>query len=583
MNFKNMKQILLFLSLVFAQSALVAQVKTAGVNYSVGAPAWTPSVNTASELAIDTVSKRLYLWNRNTGAWDIQGRGVDQTSGSTPPAYTPNQTDSYLALNNANPPELYAWTGSAWAKVGGTVQTIDTFSVSGSIVSLSLSGDGQPARTVTLPGTTISGLTDNYITRANGTNNIENSSLFDNGTQVGFNTNSPEATFHVKKSDVSGSAAAGSFAFLLEDGVTNAVLGLQTDMSRNAEITFGDQWNLSDAGIRYNLSTSATHRKKMQFFVDGRALGAMTIDSTRKIGINNDTPQAQLHVNQTDVSGDFPAGWAVGVEHNSDDVVVGLKTNSIRSNRLWFGDNTNNALGGILYYGSTHGSLPNHMQLWSAGAARVWLDEAGRLGIGVDPAARLHVQGSGSTSATNNLLVTNSAAAPVIKGQDDRKVTIGYNLDFTESSTAVGNGATVINSNAQALTIGAGSSNFNFSAGSVANIVSNGNTVLRAFPSATNCVSIGAATNPSYTLDVLGSSGNLGVRGNALFGADGTAATSRVDIIGANGYSQVRLRTAYTPTSTADTNGNTGDISWDANYFYVKTAAGWKRSALTTW
>lgn len=57
---------------------------------------------------------------------------------------------------------------------------------------------------------------------------------------------------------------------------------------------------------------------------------------------------------------------------------------------------------------------------------------------------------------------------------------------------------------------------------------------------------------------------------------------SLIDINGDNGYSQLRLRTSYTPTSTADTNGNTGDFSWDDDYFYIKTSEGWKRSALST-
>lgn len=60
------------------------------------------------------------------------------------------------------------------------------------------------------------------------------------------------------------------------------------------------------------------------------------------------------------------------------------------------------------------------------------------------------------------------------------------------------------------------------------------------------------------------------------------APTSKLDIAGDSGYSQLRLRTTYTPSSSADTNGNTGDFSWDSNYFYIKTAAGWKRAALTT-
>jgi len=60
------------------------------------------------------------------------------------------------------------------------------------------------------------------------------------------------------------------------------------------------------------------------------------------------------------------------------------------------------------------------------------------------------------------------------------------------------------------------------------------------------------------------------------------APTSKLDIAGDSGYSQLRLRTTYTPASSADTNGNTGDFSWDGNYFYIKTPTGWKRAALTT-
>lgn len=39
---------------------------------------------------------------------------------------------------------------------------------------------------------------------------------------------------------------------------------------------------------------------------------------------------------------------------------------------------------------------------------------------------------------------------------------------------------------------------------------------------------------------------------------------------------------AYTPTSTADSYGSEGDITYDDDYVYIKTSAGWKRSALST-
>jgi len=72
------------------------------------------------------------------------------------------------------------------------------------------------------------------------------------------------------------------------------------------------------------------------------------------------------------------------------------------------------------------------------------------------------------------------------------------------------------------------------------------------------------------------------LRGNVAFGVSDNNPTAKVDIQGSYGYNQLRLRTSYTPTSSADSNGNTGDISWDNDYIYVKTTVGWKRSALTT-
>jgi len=72
------------------------------------------------------------------------------------------------------------------------------------------------------------------------------------------------------------------------------------------------------------------------------------------------------------------------------------------------------------------------------------------------------------------------------------------------------------------------------------------------------------------------------VKGNGTVGVGVTVPTSQLDILGRQGYSQFRLRTSYTPSSSSDPNGNTGDFAWDANYIYVKTATGWKRSALTT-
>ncbi len=69
-------------------------------------------------------------------------------------------------------------------------------------------------------------------------------------------------------------------------------------------------------------------------------------------------------------------------------------------------------------------------------------------------------------------------------------------------------------------------------------------------------------------------SGNIGI------GTD--TPTAKLHVKGSAGYNQLRLQTSYTPTSTSDVNGNTGDIAWDDSFTYVKTSTGWKRTTLST-
>jgi len=72
------------------------------------------------------------------------------------------------------------------------------------------------------------------------------------------------------------------------------------------------------------------------------------------------------------------------------------------------------------------------------------------------------------------------------------------------------------------------------------------------------------------------------IKGGTGYLSDTSAPTSLMDVTAGNGFSLFRMRTTYTPASSSDTNGNTGDFSWDVNYIYVKTASGWKRMALST-
>lgn len=68
---------------------------------------------------------------------------------------------------------------------------------------------------------------------------------------------------------------------------------------------------------------------------------------------------------------------------------------------------------------------------------------------------------------------------------------------------------------------------------------------------------------------------------NTNVGIGTTTPTSKLHIDGTAGE-QLRIENSFTPSSTSDTTGETGDIAWDDGYIYVKTSAGWKRAALST-
>jgi len=58
--------------------------------------------------------------------------------------------------------------------------------------------------------------------------------------------------------------------------------------------------------------------------------------------------------------------------------------------------------------------------------------------------------------------------------------------------------------------------------------------------------------------------------------------TAKLDVFGAAGYDQFRMRTPFTPKYSKDPRGHVGDLAWDNNYIYLKTRAGWKRVRLET-
>lgn len=85
--------------------------------------------------------------------------------------------------------------------------------------------------------------------------------------------------------------------------------------------------------------------------------------------------------------------------------------------------------------------------------------------------------------------------------------------------------------------------------------------------------------NPNYLLDVYGNDDIVARFSGRVIGANAVNDNEFVT----KGQVKSLTSASYTPSGTNDPEGDKGDVTWDDNYFYVKTKDGWKRAALETW
>lgn len=264
-----------------------------------------------------------------------------------------------------------------------------------------------------------------------------------------------------------------------------------------------------------------------------------------------------------------------------------------------------------------------------------------RVGIGVPtPTARVDIQGSGSTSATNALRVRNSAGTQIIAVQNDSQIRIDGNIYPTSQAFSIGrlgyndylygsfnSGGSFLGAHPQKIANG-----LFFTGGTIGNIWANNDvnfrtdainnilymksssgylgmsvtTPLAAFHNNANTT----ASTPSMLLSGTGYSGGTATttKPTLLIEPTGTTSTSwstsgtKLGVNAESGFTgryldiqlagvskfniqadKINMSTSKTPSSATDT-GTTGDICWDANYIYVCVGTNtWKRTAITTW
>ena len=263
-----------------------------------------------------------------------------------------------------------------------------------------------------------------------------------------------------------------------------------------------------------------------------------------------------------------------------------------------------------------------------------------RLGVGVPvPTARVDIQGSGATSATNAFRVRNSAGTNLLTVRNDGFVNYGVSGgDFSALSpdlVLVGRSANTnsrfyIQNTSTGGNFGDGlrlemidlDASLNNSENGYIRFVNNGAERLRITSSGLFGFGINAplagihnainttASTPSMLLSGTGYSGGTATttKPTLLIEPTGTTSTgwstsgTKLGVNAESGFTgryldiqlagvskfnvqadKINMSTSKTPSSATDT-GTIGDICWDSNYIYVCVGTNtWKRTAITTW
>lgn len=307
---------------------------------------------------------------------------------------------------------------------------IDTFSVSGSTLSLSLKNDGEPAKTVTLPGggggggiSSLNGLTASTQTFATGTTgtdfNISSATsthTFNlptaSATNRGLLSSANWTTFNNK---IGGSGTANQIAYY---NGTSSITG-SSDMTYDGTyLTMGNTKGIS-------IGVSGTNRRSSIFpTAFGDNLPALLCypssgtDVTQSVSIvprgagANPALKAQISVNNTDIIADAT---------NTEFLSIRAAGASCRIATGATGTGTLRPF--LISSGAVSSSAQNTNQLWLLTSGRVAFNSA-------TADAQVQINGNSTNSSDYSLIVTNSGGStitPAICAQNNQKVGIGTN------------------------------------------------------------------------------------------------------------------------------------------------------------
>ena len=247
----------------------------------------------------------------------------------------------------------------------------------------------------------------------------------------------------------------------------------------------------------------------------------------------------------------------------------------------------------------------NQFRLYSGGSPAINVTTSGNVGIGTTaPAYKLDVNGDARVdsylrfSSAGTYLRNNSSGALVLAANSGY-IETGWGARFrvraqsgSDTIMLYGGGDSYINGGNLGIGTTAPDSKLHVSAASgIAfkvnpnnvdkewyidttnpdHLKKEGNLILNADPTGVH-----TSTKISFNID---GSNKASINSDGDLGVGTTAQTSKVHVDG-TAMRQLRMGTAGGPSSNTDTSGAVGDMAYDDNYFYIKTASGWGRVQL---
>lgn len=104
---------------------MATKLKGAGTMYTSGIPTHKPRIETESEFAIDTLTRKIYQYNRILESWVEFPSGFFFYSFNSAPTLTPGAGDPTFVINNLG--QMYYWNGTTWVCLNCGNVTLDPY------------------------------------------------------------------------------------------------------------------------------------------------------------------------------------------------------------------------------------------------------------------------------------------------------------------------------------------------------------------------------------------------------------------------------------------------------------------------